>query len=151
MSQPFRIRERVRWIDCDAAQIIYYGSYIRFFEIAETEMYRSVGLPYAVAFKTLNCFPIRGTYHCEYRYPAKLDDEMEIAIWVSRWGSKSFTISFRFMLVGTDTILAEGYCSLVTVGLDDKRPMPIPEILREKLALYTVIVADDEEAGKNAS
>ena len=56
VGSPFTIRERVRWIDCDAAQIIHYGSYIRFFEIAETEMYRSVGLPYAVAFEELNCF-----------------------------------------------------------------------------------------------
>ena len=36
MGAPFTVRERVRWIDCDAAQIIYYGAYIRFFEIAET-------------------------------------------------------------------------------------------------------------------
>jgi YbgC/YbaW family acyl-CoA thioester hydrolase len=132
----------VRWIDCDAAQIIYYGSYIRFFEIAETEMYRSVELPYAVAFETLRCFPIRRVYHCEYVYPARLDDEMEISIWVSRWGRTSFTVSFRFMLAGTDTLLAEGYCGLVTVGLDDKRPVPIPEILRQRLARYTELKDD---------
>jgi YbgC/YbaW family acyl-CoA thioester hydrolase len=144
VGSPFTIHERVRWIDCDAAKIIYYGSYIRFFEIAETEMYRSVGLPYAVAFEKLHCFPIRRAYHCEYLYPARLDDEMEIAIWVSRWGRTSLTLSFRFTLAGTDTILAEGYCGLVTVGLDDKRPVPIPDLLRQRLAEHTMIVADDE-------
>jgi YbgC/YbaW family acyl-CoA thioester hydrolase len=144
MGQPFVIQERVRWSDCDAAQIIYYGSYVRFFEIAETEMYRSIELPYAVAFKTLKCFPIRRAYHCEYTYPARLDDLMDIAIWVSRWGRTSLTVSFSFTLAGAGTPLAEGYCSLVTVGIDDKRPVPIPEILREKLARYTVVA---ENAG----
>ena len=44
-SQKFTIEERVRWGDVDAANIIFYGSYIRFFEIAETELFRAVGMP----------------------------------------------------------------------------------------------------------
>jgi YbgC/YbaW family acyl-CoA thioester hydrolase len=131
--------ERVRWSDCDAAQIIYYGAYVRFFEIAETEMYRSVELPYAVAFKTLNCFPIRAAYHCDYKSPALLDDLMEISIWVSHWGNTSLTISFRFQRAGTDVMLAEGFCRLVTVTLDEKKKMPIPDLLRRSLERYTVL------------
>ena len=42
--KKFTIEERVRWGDVDAARIIFYGAYIRFFEIAETELFRSVGL-----------------------------------------------------------------------------------------------------------
>jgi YbgC/YbaW family acyl-CoA thioester hydrolase len=139
MGSPFSVRERVRWIDCDAARIIFYGAYIRFFEIAETEMYRSVGLPYAVAFETIGCFPIRGTYHCEYRAPARLDDLMEISVWISHWGRTSFTVSFRFVRVGDGELLAEGYCRQVTVDLEEKRPMPIPEEVRRKFEGYTVL------------
>ena len=127
----------MRWIDCDAAQIIYYGAYIRFFEIAETEMYRSVGLPYSVAFHQIRCFPIRAEYHCEYRYPARLDDLMRIEIWVSHWGTTSFTMSFRFTRDEDSLLLAEGYCRLVCVDPEEKRPMTIPALLREKLAQYT--------------
>lgn len=139
MGQAFTIMERVRWSDCDAAQIIYYGAYVRFFEIAETEMYRSVELPYAVAFKTLNCFPIRAAYHCDYKSPALLDDLMEISIWVSHWGNTSLTISFRFQRAGTDVTLAEGFCRLVAVTLDEKKKMPIPDLLRRSLERYTVL------------
>ena len=53
-SLKFTIEERVRWGDVDAANIIFYGSYIRFFEIAETELFRAVGLPYGVVFDELN-------------------------------------------------------------------------------------------------
>ncbi len=138
MPRPFTITERVRWSDCDPAQIIYYGAYIRFFEIAETEMYRSIGLPYSQAFRSLGCYPIRAEYHCEYRSPALLDDLMEIAIWVSHWGRTSFTISFSFTRAGTGILLARGYCRLVAVDLEQKRPVPVPEQLRAGLARYTV-------------
>lgn len=137
VGQPFSITERVRWIDCDAAQIIYYGAYVRFFEIAETEMYRSIGLPYSIAFREIECFPIRAEYHSEYRYPARLDDLMRISVWISHWGTTSFTISFRFQNDDDDTLLAEGYCRLVCVDREEKRPMSIPERLRESLAVYT--------------
>ena len=136
---PFSVDERVRWIDCDAAQIIYYGSYIRFFEIAETEMYRSVDLAYATAFERLDCFPIRAAYHCDYLSPARLDDLMRISIWISHWGTTSFTVSFRFIRVGDSVTLAEGWCRQVTVGLGDKRPVPIPSSLRELFLRYTII------------
>lgn len=149
VGQPFSITERVRWIDCDAAHIIYYGAYIRFFEIAETEMYRSVGLPYAVAFQELQCFPIRAEYHCEYRYPARLDDLMRIDVWVSHWGKTSFTISFRFTREDDALLLAEGYCRLVCVDIHEKRPLTIPERLREGLARHTDTDRDWNSAEKS--
>jgi len=145
MGQPFTISERVRWSDCDPAQIIYYGAYVRFFEIAESEMYRSIDLPYATAFETIDCFPIRAAYHCEYRHPARLDDLMEIAIWVSHWGRTSMTISFRFTRADGGMLLADGYCRLVTVDRTEKRPVPIPDLIRDRLARYTVV----ESAGKD--
>ena len=36
--QPFVIEEYVRWSDVDFAGIIFYGSYVRLFEIAETDL-----------------------------------------------------------------------------------------------------------------
>ena len=47
------IEERVRWGDVDAARIIFYGAYIHFFEYAETELFREVGLHYGVMFDEL--------------------------------------------------------------------------------------------------
>lgn len=141
MGSPFVLHERVRWIDCDAARIIHYGAYIRFFEIAETEMYRSVGLPYAIAFDSLGCFPIRAAYHCDYRSPARLDDLMEISIWISHWGRTSFTVSFRFERETDGELLAEGWCRQVTVDLEEKRPIPIPDLLRERLESYALAEA----------
>lgn len=129
----------MRWIDCDAARIIHYGAYVRFFEIAETEMYRSIGLPYATAFDTLDSFPIRAAYHCEYLAPARLDDPMEIEVWVRHWGTTSFTVGFRFLHEEHRTVLAEGWMRAVCVERESKQKVPIPDLLRERLARYTLL------------
>ena len=42
-AKPFIINEYVRWSDVDYAGIIFYGAYVRFFEIAETELFREAG------------------------------------------------------------------------------------------------------------
>lgn len=144
VGSPFRMQERVRWIDCDAAQIIHYGSYIRFFEIAETEMYRSVGLAYATAFDEIDAFPIRAAYHCDYKHPARLDDLMTIEVWISHVGTTSYTISFRFLRASDDELLAEGYCRAVTVDRRTKQKVEIPERLREAIAGFVV---EQEGAG----
>ena len=78
---------------------------------------------------------IRDSYN-SYLHPAKLDDEMEISIWISHWGTTSFTISFSFEKKGTKIILAKGYCRLVCVSIEDKQKVKIPELLRSCL-LYT--------------
>lgn len=105
-------------------------------------MYRSVGLPYSEAFKLIDCFPIRAEYHCEYRFPAALDDLMRISVWVSHWGKTSFTISFRFVRDNDDRLLSEGYCRLVCVDREEKRPVDIPELLKERLDRYTALELD---------
>ena len=78
---------RVRWSDVDHAGIIYFGSYVRFFEIAETEMYRAMGLPYSEAFDVLDVFPVRAQFHCDFKAPAFLDDLLTCEIWITQIGN----------------------------------------------------------------
>src|SRR6266550_2394187 len=54
LFQKFTIEERVLWGDVDAAKIIFYGSYVRFFGIAETELFRAVGMPYGKVFDEMD-------------------------------------------------------------------------------------------------
>ena len=54
MDKRFTIEEHLRWSDIDRAGIIYYGQFLRFFEIAETELFRSVGLSYSEVFDKLD-------------------------------------------------------------------------------------------------
>ena len=49
----FSVSEYVRWEDIDAAGIINYQAYLRFFGLAEVELFRSCGLSYKRLFDDL--------------------------------------------------------------------------------------------------
>ena len=67
--ERFHSREFVRWSDVDKAGIICYGAYVRFFEIAETELFRSVGYPYSKLFDHFDLWLI----NTGYQYPVEDD------------------------------------------------------------------------------
>src|SRR5919108_47880 len=71
--KKFTIEERVRWGDVDAARIIFYGAYIHFFEFAETELFREVGLAYGTMFDELKIWLPRVHLECDFRRAAQLE------------------------------------------------------------------------------
>ena len=63
----------------DKAGIIFYGAYVRFFEIAETELFRSAGVPYSEVFDRFDIWLPRVHLECDFRYPPRLDDHLRVA------------------------------------------------------------------------
>src|SRR5688572_20301907 len=90
--KKFTIEEHVRWSDTDRAGIIYYGQFLRFFEIAETELFRAVGLSYAEVFERFDIWLPRVQIHFDFRKPLVLDDLIEVSAYVGRFGTKSLTL-----------------------------------------------------------
>ncbi|MCA1594527.1 MAG: acyl-CoA thioesterase [Acidobacteria bacterium] len=133
----FRIEERVRWGDVDAARIIFYGAYIRFFEFAETELFRAVGLPYSVMFDELDIWLPRAHLECDFRRAAQLDYLLEVAVYVGRIGHKSLRLNFEVRRKGEAELLAEAHFVLVAVRRDTFDSVPVPDELKRRLAPYT--------------
>ena len=133
----FTIEERVRWGDVDAAGIIFYGSYIRFFEIGETELFRAVGLPYGKVFDELNIWLPRVHLECDFHRVARLDDVLEVSVYVGRIGNKSMRLNFEVRRKGSDETVATAHFVLAAVNQTTFETVPIPSELREKLAPYT--------------
>jgi YbgC/YbaW family acyl-CoA thioester hydrolase len=129
----------VRWGDVDAARIIFYGAYIRFFEFAETELFRSVGLPYGVMFDELDVWLPRAHLECDFRRAAQLDDLLEVAAYVGRVGTKSLRLNFEVRRKGEEAPVAEAHFVLVAVRRDTFETVPLPEELKRRLAPYTVM------------
>lgn len=134
--QKYLIEERVRWGDVDAASIIFYGAYIRFFEFAETELFRSVGLPYGVMFDVLDVWLPRVHLECNFRHAAKLDDLLEVGVWVGRIGTTSIRLNFEVRRKGEEMLVADAHFVLVAVRRDSFETVPIPGELRRRLAAY---------------
>ena len=142
MTQPkkYIIEERVRWGDVDAAGIIFYGAYIRFFEFAETELFRSVGLPYSVMFDELDVWLPRVHLECDFHRAARLDDLLEVSVFVGRFGTKSMRLNFEVRRKGVDELIADAHFILASVRRDTFETVPIPDELRTRLAPYTSVV-----------
>lgn len=137
LAWKFRIEERVRWGDVDAARIIFYGAYIRFFEIAETELFRAIGLPYGKVFDELDIWLPRAHLECDFRHAAQLDDLLEVSVFVGRIGTKSLRLDFEVRRNGEDEIIADAHFVLVAVRQGTFESVPVPEALKRRLAPYT--------------
>ena len=135
--RKFIIEERVRWGDVDAARIIFYGAYIRFFEFAETELFREVGLQYGVMFDELKIWLPRVHLECDFQRAARLDDLLQVSVFVGRFGTKSMRLNFEVRRQGEDAPVATAHFVLAAVNQDTFETVPVPAELRERLAPYT--------------
>jgi acyl-CoA thioester hydrolase len=142
MKEPWKytIEERVRWGDVDAARIIFYGAYIRFFEIAETELFRAVGLSYGVMFDELDIWLPRVHLECDFHRVARLDDLLELSVYVGRLGRTSLRLDFEVRRKGEEAIVADAHFVLAAVRRDTFETVPIPDDLRQRLAPFTMPV-----------
>ena len=135
---PFVIEEYVRCSDVDFAGIIFYGSYVRLFEIAETEMFRHCGLAYNRMFDDYDIFLPRKAVHSEFYWPARLDDRLRVAAYVGKVGTKSLTLHFDVVRPDAPALGAAGWMVLVCVDRNKLKPRPVPAGLIQALAPHTL-------------
>jgi YbgC/YbaW family acyl-CoA thioester hydrolase len=136
-ARPFAVDEYVRWSDVDRAGTIFYGAYVRFFEIAETELFRAAGLPYGTAFERLGVWLPRAHFDCDFMYPARLDDRLRVVTYVSRFGTTSLTLNFDVWHLGAGRLAAAGHEVLVCTDHGSLKPTPIPAELHTALSPFT--------------
>ncbi len=146
MPTPFSVDEYVRWSDVDYAGIIFYGAYVRFFEIAETELFRHAGIPYGEVFDRYDIWLPRAHLECDFMYPAKLDDELRVAAYFTRFGRSSIRIHFDVVHRGAGVLAATGHEILVCTNRADLRPVSIPDDLRTQLDPYRMSTEDARAA-----
>jgi acyl-CoA thioester hydrolase len=137
-AKPFVVEEYVRWSDVDYAGIIFYGAYVRFFEIAETELFRTAGVPYAEVFDRFDIWLPRVHLACDFEYPARLDDCLRVAAYFTRFGTSSIGINFDVLHVAAGELAAAGREVLVCVDRKRMRPRPLPAELRQVLEPFAL-------------
>lgn len=136
--KPFVVEEYVRWSDVDYAGIIFYGSYVRFFEIAETELFRAAGIPYSEVFDRFGIWLPRVHLSCDFKYPARLDDCLRVGVYFTRFGTSSIGISFDVLHAKVGQLAAAAREVLVCVDRQTMRPRSLPAALKELLQPFLV-------------
>jgi YbgC/YbaW family acyl-CoA thioester hydrolase len=133
----FSISEYVRWEDIDAAGIINYQAYLRFFGLAEAELFRSCGLSYKTLFDEVGIWLPRVHVECDFFHPVRLDELLVVEAFFGKIGTSSIHIHFEVKRKEQpDIVVASGKYVLVTVGRGEFEPRPVPPAVREKLDPY---------------
>jgi acyl-CoA thioesterase FadM len=102
----------------------------RYFESAEIEFFRSLGITYTTEGSL--SFP-RVHVECDYLIPLGHDDEIEIQVQTGKVGTTSLRLDFRTMKHAA--LAARGSVTIVCIHRDTRRPVPWPKELRQKLEL----------------
>jgi YbgC/YbaW family acyl-CoA thioester hydrolase len=133
----FSVSEYVRWEDIDAAGIINYQAYLRFFGLAEVELFRSCGLSYKTLFEELGLWLPRVHVECDFYLPVKLDELLLVDAFFSEIGTSSIHLKFEVARAERpEKQVASGKYILVTVRQGEFKPVPVPDLVRQKLAPY---------------
>ncbi len=133
MSQnSFKTSFRVTWVDTDAAGVVHYSNYFRFFERAEEEFYRHLGFGFTDFRERELWFP-RVEASCQYKKPARYSDLLVIEVTVEDLKEKSVKLGFRIMNEKTDDLLAFGHLVIVAADRQTGHATRIPVDIVDKL------------------
>jgi len=127
---------RVHWVDTDAAGVMHFSNYFRYFEACEQEFYHSLGIPPSELRQEHNILLPRVEARCEYKAPCRFDDQIEVALRVHEVTSKTITLNFELRRIGDGKLAAEGRVKCIAVNQEWKvveLPALLERILRENM------------------
>lgn len=124
-------RVRVRYADTDRMGVAYYANYLVWFEVARTEWLRDTGWSYREMETNGIALPVIEA-HCEYRQPARYDDEVEISTSAALVSPVRVRFDYEIRLANEVTVSAVGYTVHAAVDAAGK-PCRLPARVREIL------------------
>jgi acyl-CoA thioester hydrolase len=124
----FRATMRIYWEDTDAAGIVFYANYLKFFERARTEWLRSLGFGQEALRTDAGIAFVVSETRLRYRRPARLDDVIDVSVAVAHLGQASLEIAQEARRAGE--LLADGTIRIGCVELGTFRPCRIPNEIR---------------------
>jgi len=131
--EPHRTQIRVTYGDTDAMGVVYYANYLRWFEVARTEMMRHLGIAYKIIEDEGVFLPVSEVF-CKYHRPAKYDDILIIETRIDFLKKVSMQFSYRILRAedGVELVTGSTLHGFVSRGGKIVRaPSSLAEILRQ--------------------
>jgi acyl-CoA thioester hydrolase len=131
-TADFRLTVRVYYEDTDAAGIVYYANYLKFFERCRTEWLRSLGFDQRELAARERLQFVVADLSVQYHRPARLDDALAIdATIVER--ARTYVV-FRQRARRGAELLASARVKVACVDTGRMAPARMPAALVERLA-----------------
>jgi acyl-CoA thioester hydrolase len=126
--EPFRFRTRVRFVDTDASGRIHFTAMFRYFEAAEVEFLRTLGITYhgGISYN----FP-RVHVECDFLKVISNDDLIDIEVSLTNLGRSS--VRFEFRTLKETEVAAKGVVIAACADRHTLHSVPIPDNLRTML------------------
>jgi len=126
---------RVRYVDTDAQQRVFFSNYLTYFDIALTEYMRTIGYTYQdMVTAGVDMFHIKAS--CQYKGPARFDDVLHVHTHVAHIGNASLGVEFAIYKQPDDELIATGRIVTVAVDVETEKPIRVPNALREAVARF---------------
>lgn len=112
--------------------VVYYANYLVWFEVGRTDLIRTLGGSYRQLEDEGVILPVIEA-HCEYRHPARYDDEIEIRTTGALLSPVRMKFDYEVMRRSDEVVIASGHT--VHAALDPQgKPRRLPERLRREFA-----------------
>ena len=126
---------RVRYVEVDAQQHVFFGHYLTYFDVALVEYMRAIGFDYpAMVAAGIDMFYVAS--ECQYRGRARFDDLLHVHARIGAVGNSSFTFEFAIYKPPADELIATGKIAAVAVDARTERSVRVPDGLREAVARF---------------
>ena len=120
---------RVRYAETDQMGFAYYANYLAWFEVGRCEWLRSLGWSYRdLEARDAIMLPVIEA-HCEYRQPARYDDELLIRARGELASPVRIRFAYEVVRASDGTVLAEGRTVHASTDLTG-RPKRLPAHVR---------------------
>ncbi|MBQ3809755.1 MAG: acyl-CoA thioesterase [Kiritimatiellae bacterium] len=129
-ASAVRTSYRVPYADTDMMGVVYYGNYLTLFERSRNELMRALGPSYAQMEADGLMLPVIEA-HVDYRAPARYDDVLEIAAWLSE--AHGVRCKVRNAVLRGGELLASGWTVHACVDAKSRRPARLPEWLKAEV------------------
>ena len=123
---------RVRYAETDKMGVVYYANFLVWFEVARADLMRSLGWTYREMEAAGVSLPVLEA-HCEYRRPARYDDEIEVRTEGRMLSPIRMKFSYIVVRRADAVVTAEGYTVHAAVDAAG-RPCRLPDRVKEAFA-----------------
>jgi acyl-CoA thioester hydrolase len=123
---------RVRYAETDQMGVVYYAQYFVWFEVARAELLRQLGWSYRDMEASGVVLPVIEA-HCEYRRPARYDDEVEVHARGRLTSPVRMEFTYEVVVAGRDGVAAKGRTAHAAVSREG-RPCRLPDRIRQAFA-----------------
>ena len=126
---------RVRYADTDKMGVVYYSNYAVFYEVARTELFRSIGIPYSKLETEGIAMPVVELIS-HYHKSAHYDELITVEATVEERPTAKVIIKYR-ILGPTGELLNDGQTTLVFVDMKTGRPTRAPKYVLDAFDAQT--------------